>query len=138
MNLVVNARDAIDGNGTLRLDVRRHDDDVKILVADSGAGIPPANLSRIFEPLFTTKEKGQGTGIGLALVADIVRNHGGEISVDSSPGHGTTFTIRLNILKPNTPRRAGEFSRDVSPTQQPGQPSSPGHQRGQAGSDHLP
>ncbi len=137
MNLVVNARDAIEGNGMLRLDVRRHDDDVKILVADSGVGIPPANLSRIFDPLFTTKDKGQGTGIGLALVADIVGNHGGEISVDSSPGHGTTFTIRLNILKANTPRRAGELSRDASPTRQPGQPSSPGHPQDQAGSDHL-
>ena len=64
-----------------------------VAVADSGPGIAPAQLSHLFEPYYTTKEA--GTGLGLAISERIVREHGGRIEVESAPGRGTTFTVRL-------------------------------------------
>jgi two-component system NtrC family sensor kinase len=66
-----------------------------IRVEDDGCGIPEDVLERIFDPFFTTRPAGEGTGLGLALGYQIVRNHGGEIAVDSKLGRGTTFKIRL-------------------------------------------
>jgi CheY-like chemotaxis protein len=68
---------------------------VCLLVRDTGHGITPALLERIFEPFFTTKDVGEGTGMGLAVVDGIIANHGGTITVTSTPGHGTTFAIYL-------------------------------------------
>jgi signal transduction histidine kinase len=68
---------------------------VRFGVADTGPGIPPDVLPRVFEPFFTTKPPGQGTGLGLAICRDIVKEHGGEIQVESQPGAGTTFTVWL-------------------------------------------
>jgi len=68
---------------------------VRISVADTGCGIPAENLERIFDPFFTTKVVGKGTGLGLAVVLGIVRNHGGAIRVDSQPGKGSKFQIFL-------------------------------------------
>jgi nitrogen-specific signal transduction histidine kinase/CheY-like chemotaxis protein len=113
INLVVNARDALPGGGTIRValdtaqlapvDTRRHVDAragnyVRLTVADTGVGIPRENQSRIFEPFFTTKEPGHGTGLGLSTVYGIVRQHEGWIELDSSPGHGSRFEVFLPVL----------------------------------------
>jgi two-component system cell cycle sensor histidine kinase/response regulator CckA len=78
--------------GTLGLDVGPY---VRVSVTDTGGGIPPEILGKIFDPYFTTKAKGVGTGLGLAVVHGIVRKSGGAIQVESVPGHGTTFHILL-------------------------------------------
>ena len=75
---------------------------LQLTVSDTGAGISPAIIERIFEPYFTTKEKGKGTGLGLAVVHGIVKSHGGEISVDSRVGEGTEFTVILPISGDDT------------------------------------
>jgi signal transduction histidine kinase/DNA-binding LacI/PurR family transcriptional regulator len=102
-NLVSNAIDAYGGEpgSTIILDIGPESDGVVLRIMDRGVGIPPENLSKIFEPLFTTKPIGQGTGLGLTIVHDIVIGEfGGTIDVASSPGKGTTFTLRF-------PRPAG-------------------------------
>jgi signal transduction histidine kinase len=82
---------------------------VRIAVADQGAGIPPENLTAIFEPFFTTKPRGEGTGMGLAIAAGIVRNHAGQIDVQSAVGQGTTVTV----LWPASPGGAAQFVQQV-------------------------
>jgi signal transduction histidine kinase len=66
---------------------------VRVTVRDNGCGIPPESLNRVFDPFFTTKKRGQGTGLGLTVVAQIVRNHGGRIELESEPGQGTCVTL---------------------------------------------
>ena len=95
LNLVVNARDAMAGRGTLTIATRNDGDDVLLEVSDTGEGIDEATLARIFEPFFTTKDPGQGTGLGLSTVYGIVSQSGGTIDVRSAVGDGATFTIRL-------------------------------------------
>ena len=68
---------------------------VVVLVEDEGCGIPPDLLGRIFDPFFTTKRVGEGTGLGLSIAYEIVRRHGGQISVESEPGRGTRFRVEL-------------------------------------------
>ena len=97
MNLLINAVQAIDKEGTITVKTWPDGDEVLFSVADTGCGIPEANLSRIFEPFFTTKEIGIGTGLGLSVSYQIVKKHKGEIFVESAPGKGTTFTVRLPI-----------------------------------------
>jgi signal transduction histidine kinase len=102
LNLVINAVQAMPENGTLRMVAAPEGDQhVKLTVADNGNGISPDVLPKIFEPFVTTKERGQGTGLGLAVVLGIVQEHGGTISVDSTPGQGTTFTLRLPRVAPS-------------------------------------
>ncbi len=114
LNLVANARDGMPQAGTIRLTVRervrgapgeaaqrgsRRGETVRreleMIVADEGVGIPDELLTRVFEPFFTTKPSGQGTGLGLAMVASIVKRAGGEVEVQSVVGKGTTFTVVL-------------------------------------------
>lgn len=95
MNLLHNAIQAMDGNGILTIRTRPADDSVIIEVSDTGKGIEPENLERIFEPGFTTKGVRMGMGLGLALTRQIVDHHGGNISVNSVVGEGTTFRVRL-------------------------------------------
>lgn len=95
MNLLVNAAHAIETHGEITVSTWQANKDVFIAVADTGSGIPEEIRGHIFEPFFTTKEVGKGTGLGLSISYDIIKNHGGDISVDSAVGVGTTFTIRL-------------------------------------------
>jgi two-component system NtrC family sensor kinase len=73
---------------------------VEIVVTDTGCGIPEANLQRIFDPFFTSKEVGKGTGLGLSVSYGIIKAHGGRITVESVVGEGTTFRIFLPITSP--------------------------------------
>ncbi|WP_461210579.1 sensor histidine kinase [Desulfocurvus sp. DL9XJH121] len=108
LNLVNNAIDAMEsGGGELRLGTARQGDELVISVADTGAGIPQANLPRIFDPFFTTKPVGKGTGLGLSIIYGIVKKMGGEITVASSVGVGTTFTIRLPLPRTDRDARGG-------------------------------
>jgi PAS domain S-box-containing protein len=99
LNLIQNAAAAMKDGGTLTLRTERRDNEAAISVCDTGTGISPKNLSKIFEPYFTTKE--QGSGLGLTLVFKIVREHHGEISVKSKEGKGSCFTITLPIPQKN-------------------------------------
>jgi PAS domain S-box-containing protein len=96
-NLVVNAYQAMPDGGELSIPTRQEERMVVISVADTGEGIPPENLARIFEPLFTTKAK--GIGLGLAVCANLVEANGGRIEVQSESGQGATFTIYLPIYE---------------------------------------
>ena len=102
VNLIVNAQHALDdrqGDGERILKIfvsfRKRDNEVLLKVKDNGPGMPDHIRRRIFEPLFTTKEIGGGTGIGLALCHRIVNSHGGKMKVDSVEGVGTSFSIRF-------------------------------------------
>ncbi len=122
MNLSVNARDAMPGGGRLLIETwettagedvtLRHPEVapgryVCLRVSDTGTGIPPEVLPRIFEPFFTTKEPGKGTGLGLATVFGIVKQHHGWTRVRSEPGHGTTFEVFLPALEVPRAEQAG-------------------------------
>lgn len=95
MNLVLNARDAMPGGGRLSIHTRLVDTSLVIDFGDTGIGIAPENIAQIYDPFFTTKEVGQGTGLGLALSYGIIQEHGGRIFVESRPGEGAHFTIKL-------------------------------------------
>jgi signal transduction histidine kinase len=99
LNLVVNAGQALDEMGVLRVRTAVVDGEIEIAVADSGRGIAPEHLDRIFDPFFTTKPVGEGTGLGLSISHEIVRRHGGRIDVSSAPGQGTEFRVRLPIAE---------------------------------------
>jgi CheY-like chemotaxis protein len=127
MNLIANARDAIAGVGTVRIETRNINADVaycaahpgiapgeyvRLAIADDGCGMDRETLANIFEPFYTTKELGKGTGLGLATVYGIVQQNKGSIHVDSQPGEGTTFTIHLprylSRIPPDSPQRVAE------------------------------
>jgi two-component system cell cycle sensor histidine kinase/response regulator CckA len=95
VNLAVNGRDAMPSGGNLVIETDRHGDGVRLRVCDSGRGMPPDVVEHAFEPFFTTKSSGEGTGLGLATVYGIVTQAGGEVSITSEPGLGTTVTVLL-------------------------------------------
>lgn len=108
LNIILNAAQA-HGAG-LRLVINTAADGegrIVITITDNGPGIPPEIIARVFDPFFTTKDVGAGTGMGLAVVYDVIRRYGGETGVESEPGMGTTFTIRL-------PAAAGGETGDVA------------------------
>lgn len=96
-NLLLNARDAIVDGGRISITTSSssEDDSITIEVADTGIGIAPENVAKIYDPFFTTKGVGRGTGLGLAISYGIVQEHSGHITVESTPGRGTTFRITL-------------------------------------------
>ncbi len=95
-NLLLNARDALPSGGSIRISTLPSDDhSLTIEVSDSGTGIAPENVAKIYDPFYTTKGVGRGTGLGLAVSYGIVQEHSGHISVESTPGHGTIFRITL-------------------------------------------
>jgi len=98
--LAMNALEATPADGRVSIEASPDGDGVKLVVADTGGGIPKDHLDRIFEPFFTTKETGKGVGLGLAVVYGIVNAHHGRIDVQSEPGRGTTFTVRLPARPP--------------------------------------
>ena len=100
LNLLMNASDAMQGRGTIRIRTRRHGDGVRLEFSDDGPGIPPQVIGRIFDPFFTTKPVGVGTGLGLSLSHSIIERHGGKFTVDSEAGVGTTFAIDLPLDVP--------------------------------------
>ncbi len=99
LTLINNALDVMPHGGTLEIAARPHDHGVRLEVRDTGPGIPPEVLDRIFEPWVTTKPVGRGTGLGLSIVKDVVRAHGGTIEVDTRPGEGTVFRIELSSAR---------------------------------------
>jgi PAS domain S-box-containing protein len=125
MNLAINARDAMHGHGTIQVSVRRTDaggvcascrqaaagEMVELAVRDSGPGVPPEVMERMFEPFFSTKEVGQGSGMGLSTVHGIVHEHGGHIAVDNVPGGGALFRVLLPALRSTGGRAAGAPAR---------------------------
>ena len=97
LNLVLNAVQAVGEAGTVRVKTRWRNAAVIVDVEDDGVGIPPEVVERIFDPFFTTKPVGEGSGLGLGIAYEIVRRHGGKISVHSEPGCGSRFRVRLPI-----------------------------------------
>ncbi len=121
LNLAVNARDAMPNGGRLTIETSEAEQDgrtsgtgspvppgpcVFLTVTDTGHGMSAETLSHVFEPFFTTKERGKGTGLGLATVYGIVKQVGGQITVTSEPGHGTTFRICLPRTQGSEPQVA--------------------------------
>jgi len=97
LNLFLNARDAMPRGGWLTIATRQEANEAIIEIADTGSGIPADQLSRIYDPFFTTKAIGKGTGLGLSITYGIVQEHGGNITCDSVVGQGTRFSLRLPV-----------------------------------------
>ena len=126
VNLVANARDAMEGQGSLTVSLSRSPgaasaskaatrEFVKVAVIDTGCGIPKDQIDRIFEPFFTTKEVGRGTGLGLSQVYGFVQQSGGKVTVDSAVGTGTTITLHLPLSsKPIQPPKDGPLASAIS------------------------
>jgi signal transduction histidine kinase/ActR/RegA family two-component response regulator len=122
LNLAVNARDAVNGRGTIMVTTGavtlmpeaighcRAGDYVTIAVTDDGCGMTPDIAERVFEPFFTTKEAGKGTGLGLSQIFAFVRQHAGEITIDTAPGRGTTVALYLPRETAPLPAAAAEPS----------------------------
>jgi signal transduction histidine kinase len=97
LNLLLNAADAIEGEGSITLELIEEDDAVTLTVTDTGPGIAPEVRDRLFEPFVTTKPVGQGTGLGLAVCWTIVDRLGGTVRADDAPGGGARFSVRLPL-----------------------------------------
>lgn len=97
MNLLINASQAIEQWGRITITTRADQDNIYVAISDTGCGIARENLPKLFEPFYTSKEVGVGTGLGLPIVREIVSMHHGEITVESSPGAGSIFTVRFPL-----------------------------------------
>ncbi len=97
-NLIMNAQQAMQNGGKLSINFKRKEDSVEVMIEDTGSGIAPENIEKIFQPYFSTKET--GTGLGLALVKRIIEGHGGSITVESTLGHGTIFHVWVPFHAP--------------------------------------
>lgn len=116
INLIQNAVQAMPHGGKLHVGLAASDDSVIVTVRDTGVGIAPEHLPRIFEPFFTTKPEGQGTGMGLAVSYGIVSRHHGQITVESEPGAGSLFTIRLPKQRINESAEEFALGDQTAPT----------------------
>jgi two-component system NtrC family sensor kinase len=112
LNVGGNAVDAMPGGGTLRFETewRRDADAILVRAIDTGTGMTPEVMARIFEPLFTTKPEGRGTGLGMSVSLGIIKDHDGTLDVQSEPGRGTTITIKLPAYVVREPARAAAES----------------------------
>ena len=114
LNILLNAAQAIQKKsaaekGLIHIVTRADEEAVYCSISDTGDGIRPEHIGKIFEPFFTTKQVGKGTGLGLSISYDIIVNkHGGEISVCSEPGQGSTFTLRLPLRQMGWSAKAGD------------------------------
>lgn len=95
VNLLINASHAVDGKGRVEISAAKENDHINIIFKDDGKGIKKEDLPKIFDPFFTTKPVGQGTGLGLSVGYGIIKRHRGYIDVESTPGKGSVFTIKL-------------------------------------------
>jgi PAS domain S-box-containing protein len=107
LNLLINARDAVDRGGSISVGSRYNAGKILVDVVDDGVGIADEDLPSIFDPFFTTKGRGQGTGLGLSISYGIVREHHGEIHVESRPGEFTRFRVELPAVKPKLAQAGG-------------------------------
>ena len=107
VNLLVNGLQAVGQVGSVRIETALEGEQAVVRVSDDGTGVLPEHLDRLFDPFFTTKPAGEGTGLGLYVSHEIVRGHGGEITVSSTPGQGATFEVRL----PLAPRKGTGLGR---------------------------
>ncbi len=109
LNIIINAAEAMEGNGKLVLTTRYNSVErmVEIAFTDTGPGISKENLEKVFSPFFTTKDVGHGVGLGLAISYGIVKEHKGTITVESKVGKGTTFTVKLPMIKDESNDRDG-------------------------------
>ena len=99
LNLLFNARDAMPQGGCLALRSQRINSRLHVEISDSGVGIPREHLNKIYDPFFTTKTTGEGTGLGLAVTYGIIQEHNGTIQVRSGSDHGTTFILEFPVLE---------------------------------------
>jgi len=99
MNVLRNGIQAMEGQGELCLRTWEEEKWIRVEITDTGSGIAPEHLNRVFDPFFTTREVGEGRGLGLSVAYHIVREHGGDIQICSRPGHGTTVTFRFPRLR---------------------------------------
>jgi two-component system, NtrC family, sensor kinase len=99
INFLINAVQAIEKQGTITIRTWHEDGAIWASISDTGCGIPAEVISRVFEPFFTTKEVGMGTGLGLSITYEVIKRHEGDIWVESTPGAGTTFTIRIPVIE---------------------------------------
>ncbi|MDY7016226.1 MAG: ATP-binding protein, partial [Cyanobacteriota bacterium] len=104
-NLIHNGIQAMEGKGTLEIGIEQRDRNLVVEVTDSGCGIPPEIQDKIFQPFFTTKSAGEGSGLGLDIARKIIEKHQGTIAFSSVPGK-TTFTVALPIQQPDDPPNA--------------------------------
>ena len=105
-NLLLNSVHAMKGKGTLEIATFRVDQHVGVRITDDGSGIPEEERPRIFEPFYTTKARGEGSGLGLSIVRRIVTRHGGKIGVESRPGR-TSVEVLLPLCGPGTTKETG-------------------------------
>ena len=108
LNLFLNARDAMTSGGWLAISTRLEGGEAVAEVSDTGNGISPEHIARIYDPFFTTKPMGQGTGLGLSITYGIVREHEATIQCDSTPGQGTRFELRF--ARPEDDRSIGRVA----------------------------
>lgn len=99
MNILINAAQAIDTQGEISIKTCHKEDSIFVSISDTGNGIPEEVILKIMDPFFTTKDVGKGTGLGLSVSYDIIQKHHGDINVQSEVGKGTTFTVRIPVIK---------------------------------------